>query len=56
MVRWAQILGKSGHNHTFVLKEVAHPRPAREHKLSHILDNLGLFLGRQSGEPFGKTL
>ena len=42
--------------HTFVLEKVAHPRPARKHQLSHILDNLGLFLGRESSKPLGQTL
>jgi hypothetical protein len=45
-----------GEEATFVFKEIAHPRPAGEHKLSHIFDNLGLLLGRQSGKPLGETL
>ena len=41
---------------TFVFEEIAHARPARQHKLSHILDDLGLFLGGESSEPLGETL
>lgn len=41
---------------TLVLKKVAHPRPAREHKLGHILDDFGLFLGRESCKPLGQAL
>ena len=37
---------------TLVLKEVAHPRSPREHKLRHVLDDLGLDLRRHRGEPF----
>jgi hypothetical protein len=44
-----------GEEATFVFKEIAHPRPTGEHKLSHILDDLGLLLGRESGEPLGET-
>jgi len=40
----------------FVFQEVAHTRSSREHKLGHILDDLGFVFGRQCGEPFGKTL
>lgn len=45
-----------GEEATFVLEEIAHPRPAGQHKLSHILDDLGLLLRRESGEPLGETL
>lgn len=41
---------------TFILKEVAHARAAGQDQLRDILDNLGLVLGGQSGEPFGQAL
>lgn len=47
---------KVGGSATFVFEEIAHPRPAGQHELSHILDNLGLLLGRESGEPLGQAL
>jgi hypothetical protein len=40
---------------TFVLKEIAHPGATGQDELSHILDNLGLLLRRESRKPFGKT-
>jgi hypothetical protein len=42
--------------HTFVLKEIAHPGPTGQDELGHIFDNLGLLLGRESRKPFGKAL
>lgn len=42
--------------HTFILEEIAHPRPARKHELGHILNDLGLLLRRKSREPLGQTL
>jgi hypothetical protein len=41
---------------TLVFDEVAHASSPGEHQLGHILDNLGLVLGRQGGEPLGKAL
>jgi hypothetical protein len=41
---------------TFVLKEIAHPGATGQDELSHILDNLGFLLRRESRKPFGKTL
>jgi hypothetical protein len=41
---------------TFVFEEVAHSRPARQNQLGHIFDDLGLLLGRESGEPLSKAL
>lgn len=41
---------------TFVFQEIAHPRPAGQHELSHILDDLGFILWRKSGEPLCKAL
>lgn len=41
---------------TFVFQEIAHPRPAGQHELSHILDDLGLILWREGGKPLCKTL
>ena len=40
---------------TFVLEEVAHAGSAGEDELRDVLDDLGLVLGRQGGEPFGKA-
>lgn len=45
-----------GEEATFVFEEIAHPRPAGQHKLSHILDDLGFLLRRECGEPLGETL
>lgn len=39
-----------------VFKEVAHASASGQDRLGDVLDNLCLFLGRQGGEPFGKTL
>jgi hypothetical protein len=50
------VVRSRGEEATFVFKEIAHPRTAGEHKLSHILDDLGLLFGRESGEPLGETL
>lgn len=36
---------------TLVLEEVAHPCPSGEHKLRHVLHDLGLRLARQGLEP-----
>jgi hypothetical protein len=41
---------------TFVFEEIAHSRPARQNQLGHIFDDLGLLLGRESGEPLRKAL
>lgn len=41
---------------TFVLEEIAHAGAPGEDELGHILDDLGLLLGRQGGEPFGEAL
>lgn len=41
---------------TFVLQEVAHARPTRQDELGDVLDDLGLVLGGERGEPFGQTL
>lgn len=41
---------------TFVFDEVAHARPAGEDELRDVLDDFGLVLRRQSGEPFGQAL
>lgn len=41
---------------TLVFQKVAHARAPREDELRHILDNLGLVLGREGGEPLGETL
>ena len=41
---------------TFVLEEIAHPRPPSQDKLGDILDNLPLLLRRECGEPFGEAL
>jgi hypothetical protein len=41
---------------TFVLKEVAHACPSRQHELGHIFNDLRLFLWRESREPFCKSL
>lgn len=49
-VGWMQVKA------TFVFEEIAHARPARQNQLGHILDNLGLLLGRESGEPLGEAL
>lgn len=38
---------------TFVLEEVAHARAPRQDQLRDVLDDLGLILGRERGEPFG---
>ena len=38
---------------TFVLDEIAHARPTCEDELRDILDDLGLVLWRQCGEPLG---
>ena len=43
-------------NGTFIFEKVAHARASREDQLRDVLDNLGLFLGRQGGEPFGEAL
>ena len=40
----------------FVLEKVAHASPPSQDKLRDVLDNLGLVLGGQSGEPFGQAL
>lgn len=45
-----------GEEATFVFEEIAHPRPAGQHKLSHIFDDLGFLLRRECGEPLGETL
>lgn len=50
------IVRDRGEEATFVFEEIAHPRPAGQHKLSHILDDLGLLLGGESGEPLGEAL
>lgn len=41
---------------TLILKEIAHPRATGQNELGHILDDLGLLLGGESSEPFGKAL
>lgn len=41
---------------TLVLEKVAHAGAAGEHQLRDVLDDLGLVLGREGGEPFGQTL
>lgn len=40
----------------FVFEKVAHASPPSQDKLGNVLDDLGLVLGRQSGEPFGQAL
>lgn len=45
-----------GEDATFVFQKIAHPRPAGQHQLGHILDDLGLLLGGESGEPLGEAL
>jgi hypothetical protein len=47
---------KGGGKRTFIFKEVAHPRPPREHQLRHVLDDLGFVLRAQGGEPFRQSL
>lgn len=47
---------RASQEHTFILQEVAHAGATRQNQLGHILDDFGLFLGRESGEPFGKAL
>lgn len=41
---------------TLVLEKVAHPRSSGQNKLRNVLDDLGLILGREGGEPFRQTL
>ena len=41
---------------TFVFEEIAHSRSSRQNELGDISNNLGLVFGRQSDEPFGKSL
>lgn len=41
---------------TFVLQEVAHARATGQDQLGDVLDDLGLFLRRKGGEPFGEAL
>lgn len=41
---------------TLVLEKIAHSRAAREDQLRHILNDFRFFLGRESSEPFGKSL
>jgi hypothetical protein len=53
---YLEVRGRGEEEATFVFEEIAHPRPAGQDKLSHILDDLGLFLGGESSEPLGETL
>lgn len=41
---------------TFVLEEIAHARAPSQHELRDILNDLGLVLGREGGEPFRQAL
>ena len=41
---------------TFVFKKVAHSSASGENELGDIFDNLRLFFGGESSEPFGKSL
>lgn len=41
---------------TFVLEEVAHARAAGEDELRDVLDDFGLVLGCERGEPLGEAL
>lgn len=47
---------KDGMGPTLVFKEVAHSCATCQDRLGDVLDDLGLVLRRQGGEPFGKTL
>ena len=49
-------VGDHAKQRTFVLKKVAHARASSEHELRDILDDLGLVLGREGGEPFRQAL
>lgn len=41
---------------TSVFEEVTHACAAGEDELGDVLDDFGLVLGRQGGEPFSETL
>lgn len=47
---------RKGIGPTLIFKEVAHSCATCQDRLGDVLDDLGLVLGRQGGEPFGKTL
>ena len=42
-------------SHTFILKEIAHPCPARQDQLGDVLDDFGFDLGSQGAKPFRQT-
>ena len=41
---------------TFVFEKIAHASSTGENELRDVLDDFGLVLGRERGEPFGQAL